>query len=144
MSRCSRGVVVGRGVCVCVLRHAEKRDKTRVWIQKRLRVCIQNASVYAGTTRTCVSTCARGAGTHGDVLNLHTEGVLNGHTRGGGSSPVLLTRICPRMVITCFRGSPKKPVDLHHFQFENRSRATRCRFLQTFAVPDKAVQFQQS
>ena len=34
---------------------------------KRLRVCT------ATKTRTCVSTCARGAGTHGDVLNLHTE-----------------------------------------------------------------------
>ena len=34
----------------------------------------------AGTTRTCVTTCGRGAGTHGDVLNLHTEGVLNGDT----------------------------------------------------------------
>ena len=30
--------------------------------------------MFAGTTRTRVSTCARGAGTHGGVLNLHTEG----------------------------------------------------------------------
>ena len=59
-------------VFVCVLRHAEKCGKTRVWIQKRLRVYIQNVTVYAGTTRTCVSACARGAGTHGDVLNVHT------------------------------------------------------------------------
>ena len=36
------------------------------------RVYIQNVPVYAGTTRTCVETCARGAGTHGDVLNVHT------------------------------------------------------------------------
>ena len=36
------------------------------------RVSIQNVPVYAGTTRKCVSTCARGAGTHGDVLNAHT------------------------------------------------------------------------
>ena len=35
-------------------------------------------------------------------------------------------------------------MDLTHFQFENGSRATRCRFLQSFAVPDEAVQFQQS
>ena len=28
--------------------------------------------VHAGTTRTCWNTCARGAGTHGDVLNVHT------------------------------------------------------------------------
>ena len=59
-------------VCLCVLRHAEKSGKTRVWIQKRLRVYIQNVPVYADTTLTCVSTCARGAGIHGDVLNVHT------------------------------------------------------------------------
>ena len=28
--------------------------------------------MFAGTTRTCVSTYARGAGTHGDVLDGHT------------------------------------------------------------------------
>ena len=37
-----------------------------------LRVYVQNVPVHAGTTRTCVSTCARGAGIHGDVLNVHT------------------------------------------------------------------------
>ena len=84
-------------------------------------MCIQNVPVYAGTMRTCVSTCARGAGAHGDVLNLHTDGVLYIHT---GRQGVIVS---------------SKSVDLHHFQFENRSRATRCRFLQTFAVPDKAV-----
>ena len=36
--------------------------------------------VYAGNTRTCFSTCARGAGTHGEVLNVHTESVLSLHT----------------------------------------------------------------
>ena len=53
------------GVCVCrVVWHAEKPpyvDSTR------LRVYIQYVSVYAGNTRTCISTCARGASTHGDV-----------------------------------------------------------------------------
>ena len=95
-------------VCLCVLRHAEKRGKPRVSIQKRLRVYIQNVPVSTGTTRTCVSTCARGAGTHGDFLNVHT-GTVGMDTRrdGRGSSPVLLSRICQRMVVTCFRGSPK-------------------------------------
>ena len=32
-------------------------------------VSIRHVSVCTGTTRTCVSTCARGAGTHGDVSN---------------------------------------------------------------------------
>ena len=45
------------------------------------RVSIQDASVCTfntfpctlAPTRTCISTCARGAGTHGDVVNVHTE-----------------------------------------------------------------------
>ena len=48
---------------------------------KRPRVYIQNVPVCTGTTRTCVTTCGRGAGIHGDVLNAHTEGVLYIHTR---------------------------------------------------------------
>ena len=58
------------GVCVsCGTR--KERGKSRIWLQGRLRVYIQNVSVHAGTTRTCVETCARGAGTHGNVLNEH-------------------------------------------------------------------------
>ena len=40
---------------------------------KRLRVYVQNVPVCTGTTRTCVSTCARVARLHGDVLNVDTE-----------------------------------------------------------------------
>ena len=58
---------------VCVLEHAEKNVKKPCVRTKRVRVYVQNVPVYAGTTRACVSTCARGAGTHGDVLNVHTE-----------------------------------------------------------------------
>ena len=39
-----------------------------VWHAENLRVYIQNVPVYAGTTRTFFSTCARGAGIHGDVF----------------------------------------------------------------------------
>ena len=100
-------------VFVCVLRHAEKTKKKPVFgIKKRLRVHIQNVPVCTGTTRTCVSTFTRGAGTHGDVLNVHTEAFLKPHTGSRGSSSVLLSKICPRTVITCFRGSPKKLLDL--------------------------------
>ena len=51
------------GVCVrCGT--LKKREK---------KVCgFKNASVCAFTTRTCVETCARGAGFHGDVLDGHT------------------------------------------------------------------------
>ena len=60
--------------CVlCVWRSLARR--------KNLRVQIQNVPVCTGTTRTCVTTCGRGAGTQGNVLNLHTE-VLETDTRG--------------------------------------------------------------
>ena len=62
-------------VFVCVLRHAEKNVGKAVCGSKKNvpRVYIQNVPVYAGTTRTCVETCARGAGIHEDILNVHTE-----------------------------------------------------------------------
>ena len=72
-------------VCVSCGTAEKKRGKTRIGLQERLRVYVQNVPVYASTTRTCVETCARGAGTHGDVLNVHTA--------GRGSSSVLLTKI---------------------------------------------------
>ena len=39
-----------------------------------------NVHVCTGTTRTCFNTCARGAGIHGDVLNVHTEVFLKPNT----------------------------------------------------------------
>ena len=47
---------------------------------KRPRVCVQNVPVCTGTTRTCFNTCARGAGIHGDVLNVHTGTFLKPNT----------------------------------------------------------------
>ena len=47
---------------------------------KRPRVYVQNVPICTGTTRTCWNTCARGARTHGDVLNVHTGTFLNPHT----------------------------------------------------------------
>ena len=82
---------------------------------KRLRVYTQK----------CVGTCARGAGTHtGTFLNVHTEAFWM-YTR----SPDLLTKFCPRRVITFPRGSPKKPLNLAQFKLENRSNTARSRFL---------------
>ena len=52
---------------------------------KRPRVYVHNVPVCSGTTRTCVSTCARGPGTHGDVLNVHTGTLrMNTQQEGGG------------------------------------------------------------
>ena len=56
-------------VVVCVVWHAENP------------MYIQNVPVCNGTTRACIKTCARGAGTHGDVLNVLTKSVSNLHTR---------------------------------------------------------------
>ena len=42
------------------------------------------------------------------------------------------------------RASPKKPLDLTHFQFENRPTITCSRVLQSFALPDEAVELQLS
>ena len=71
LCRCGRGVVwwswcvwwcvcVCVRVCVCVCCGTlKKRGKTRVWVQKRPRVYMQNVPVYAGTTRTCVDVHVR-------------------------------------------------------------------------------------
>ena len=101
-------------VCVCcVLRHAEK-----TW--KNPCVGFKNASVpyIKNVPRVCRHQAHMGhvAGTHGNVLNTHRGrfecthgGGGEGRGRGmGGSSLVLLTKICPRRVIKCFRGSPKE------------------------------------
>ena len=102
-----------------------------------------------GTTPACGNTCARGAGTHGDVLNLHTEVFWTDtrergeerKERGGGSPSVLLTKKSPRRVLTWPpQVHHKKPLDLTHSRFENRWRTTRSRVLQSFALPDEAVE----
>ena len=51
------------------------------------RAYIQIVPVYAGTTRTCVSTCGRGAGTHGGVLNVHTVVFTMSHTTHTARTP---------------------------------------------------------
>ena len=75
------GVVVAVAVVCGVWRGRLKN--LRVYVQNVLRVYVQDVPVCTGTTPACVSTCGRGAGTHGDVLNAHTEGVLNIHTERG-------------------------------------------------------------
>ena len=90
------GVVGGRGVSL-VCGTLKNRGKNRMWIPTRLRVHIQNVPVCTGTTSTCFSVCARGAGTHGDVLNVHTE-AFRKYTQGRFERT--------RGVITCPSGSP--------------------------------------
>ena len=121
--RCGRGVVwwswcvwcVCSCVCVCVCCGTLKKTWKNPCVGSRTsRVYIQNVPVYAGTTRTCVSTCARGAGTHGDVLNATHGGVLNVHTGTQGIECCL-----PKFAhVWSSRASEihhKKPMDLTHF-----------------------------
>ena len=68
--------------CVCC-GTLKKRGKPVFGFKKRLRAYIQNVSVNAGTTRACVETCARGAGTHGDVFERTHGDVLNPHGEQG-------------------------------------------------------------
>ena len=71
---CLCGVVwCGVVWCLCGVCCVVWTLKTPCVDSKRLHAYIRNAPVYAGNTRTCFSTCVRGAGIHGDVLNLHTE-----------------------------------------------------------------------
>ena len=136
------GVRVCSCVFVCVLRHAEKkREKPVCGFKNAFRVYIQNVPVYAGTTRTCVSTCARDASTHGDVLNLHT----GSREEGGWSSP----SFCLPRLVHVELSLARDVIQSYHgifpiFKFENRSRTTCSRFLQSFALPDKVVQLQLS
>ena len=60
-------------VCVSVCCGTLKKRGKNQCVDSKTPPCVhsQSVPVYAGTTRTCVSTCARGASTHGDVLNVH-------------------------------------------------------------------------
>ena len=90
----------------------------RVGTQKKTPCVDSKVPVCTGTTRTRVTTCGR-AGTHGDVLNVHTVFFLDGHTvgrgreggrreKGGGHRQWLLTEICTLGYHVHQRGSPKE------------------------------------
>ena len=84
----------------------------------------------------CRHTRGRGASIHGDVLDGHTG-------RREVSSSVLLTKICPRRVITCPKSSPKKRKNLTHFKFENKSPHGMFPVPSIIALPDEAVELYQ-
>ena len=49
-------------------------------LNTRPHTYVENVPVCTGTTRTCFNTCARCAGIHGDVFNVHMGTCLSGHT----------------------------------------------------------------
>ena len=69
----SCGVVVGGRCCV--------RCRGAVAAIQNARVSVQNVRVCPSKTSPCMP-APRGAGTHGKVLNEHTESFLNPHTGG--------------------------------------------------------------
>ena len=67
--------------CVFGVRHAEKLWKKTVCELRHAPVCTFKTSPCAPAPRPHVfSTCARGAGTHGDVLNVHRPSSNKPHT----------------------------------------------------------------
>ena len=62
--------------------------------------------------------CARGAGIHRDVSNVHTVTFWTDTRCEGrrGHRQFCLPKRCPHRVLTCSRGPTKKPLDLSHFQ----------------------------
>ena len=104
-----------------------------------------------GTTRTCVTTCGRGAGTHGGRFESTHGSFWDGHTeeregerreRGRRSLSVLLTvrRAQVELSRASERFTERKPLVLTHSRFENKSTTTRSRVLQSVAIPDEAVE----
>ena len=98
VSLCLRVVLCG--VCGVVCGAAWHAEKPPCVDAKRPRVYRHHAHMCYHMCAWCRYTRKRFASTHG--------GFLDGHTEGRGSSSVLLTKIWPRVVITCFRGSPQE------------------------------------
>ena len=71
-------------VMLCVL-YVGVHVVSVVWHSEKPRVSVQNVPRVYRHHAHMINTCGRGARTHGDVLNEHTEGVLNKHTRRGWS-----------------------------------------------------------
>ena len=61
-------------------RPGRSHPSARVSTQTRPHMYVENVPVCTGTTHTCFNTCARCAGIHGDVLNVHMGTCLSGHT----------------------------------------------------------------
>ena len=81
--------------------------------------------------------------THANTHTLHTNNTHNAqrttqNTQSGIVSS--LTKFANEGLSLDPRGSPKKPLDVTRFQYENRSRTTCSRFLQSFTLPAKIVQ----
>ena len=85
-----------------------------------------------------------------DTPHRHSTTTTHTHTHHNTHTPEhtdtrQLTKIWPHRVITSPQRFTKRNFWIFPIlKFENRSRTTCSRFLQAFALPDKAVQFQMS
>ena len=137
LSQCCREVLLSCVVVWCVdcvvcavLCCGVKRWKNRVDSKKkRLRVYVQNVPVYAGTTRTRVESCARGASTHWDVSRVHMATCLSGHTGEGVIVSSAYQNLPTYGYHVLWRFTKRTPCIFRIFKFENRSNTERSRFL---------------
>ena len=131
--------------CVCVWESVwcGTQKKSPCVDSKRPRVYRHHARKRLHMRAWCRYTQGRFKSTHGGFLDGHT-GRGEGKERRRVSPSVLLTINGPRSYHLLERFTERNLGILHILKFENRSRTTRARFLQSFAFPDKAVQFQLS
>ena len=108
-----------------------------VWHAENTRAYVQSVPEYTGSTRTLFNMCARGAGTNGDVSNVHTETFFHRMLGSSLIENVLLTMNGPYMGYHVLQRFTKETL-----KFKNRSNTGRSRFLQPSALPEHAVGLQ--
>ena len=129
-----KSVCAKRPPCVDSKRPRVYRHHAHCGVKPSWKVtCVNMVVCTPVAPRARVETHARAAGTHGDVLNLHTEGVLHKHTgeEGGCRRQVCLPKFAHEGF---FRGAR----EVHQ---RNKSRTTHCRVLRSFALPDELFSF---
>ena len=133
-------------VVCCVLCGTQK--KPPCVDSKRPRVYRHHARMCQNMRAWCRYTRGRFERTHGGFLDGHTAcmetGREEGRERGRGCHRQFCLPRLVHVVITCSRGSPKETSGCYKFQGLRTGREQHVpRVLRSFAIPDKAVQFQK-
>ena len=106
------------------------------WLQPHLSLLVHFLLLVNLKYFLCRS-CGHVAGTHGDILNAHT-GTCRMHTRRASLSLLSLSSVLSLSSLPLFLSLP-----LSLFSFIFRCVRKTCpRFLQSFALPDRAVKLQ--
>ena len=117
-------------MCVCVCYGTvTKREKNRVDSKtppcvhsKRPRVCRHHAHMCFNMCAWCRHTRGRFECTHGGVFERTHGNLFNGHTGSKGHRQFCSPKFTHVWSSRASEDQNKKPMDLIHFQFENRSR----------------------